>query len=263
MESTLVAAIPRDPAANVDGTVEKLIELTTTAARRARADDPRALGDHIWQVWTSVLDTAGRTPPAQQKTLVRFVLELRQKPLADPDSGEPLKHQDGSIWADLPTLGWVARDVWNFDVLDLRASQEDLERWENQSAFLAQLTGLVEAGQDSRADFSLFALWAFRTAFETATDRPSVAAVRLASQWLIYAGDKLFQNAKQEKSFPQRSGAEGDRLGAKGWTGFNLERWTVWKDGLDAARADLADEGSRSLLTEAGAAMEKAMAASA
>ncbi len=132
----------------------------------------------------------------------------------------------------------------------------ELDQWENKTAFFAGLTALGS----SKVDYSLYALWSFRDAFETPEDqRPRTAAVRAASLWFIYAADTLWSNAKNERVFEGRSGAAGDKpeLHAKDWTGFNLERWALWSSGLE--RAEEADDGATALIKQAKNAIDRAV----
>jgi hypothetical protein len=69
--------------------------------------------DYVWFACRAILQTASLQPQQTQQSLVDFLLKLRQTSLKDP-SGNPIIVHGGVVWKDLPNLGWVARDDWNF-----------------------------------------------------------------------------------------------------------------------------------------------------
>jgi hypothetical protein len=108
-------------------------------------------------------------------------------------------------------------------------------------------------------DFSLYALLAFRGAFEfTAEPRaPTPTMLRAVSLWMIYAAERLWANVhtksdyrhKGSNSNPAEEGA-AYRKPKKGWIGFNQERWELWVKGLENGR-EAEDEDVRALVERA------------
>lgn len=82
---------------------------------QVRAAAP-AVGDYLWDAFHAVFAAAGRTPPERQGPLVEFLTRLRQTTAAGAD-GQPLRYEGGEVWRDMPSFGWVARDLWNFGAL--------------------------------------------------------------------------------------------------------------------------------------------------
>jgi hypothetical protein len=77
------------------------------------------LGDFVWDVYNAVFDVSAQLQ--KQSNLVDFLVQLRQTSVSGSD-GQQLSYEGGNIWTDLPTFGWVARDLWNFGRLASRLS---------------------------------------------------------------------------------------------------------------------------------------------
>ncbi|KAK4142929.1 uncharacterized protein C8A04DRAFT_12886 [Dichotomopilus funicola] len=210
---------------------------TATAAGPASS----ALGDFLWDAFGAVFKAVGRTPAAQQGKLLDFLTQLQAIKATDND-GKTLKHEDGEVWNDLPSFGWVARDLWNFDANNLSA--EDRAKVENWTAFLAQLTARSASGAtDSPFDFSTFALWAMRDAFETNQQgAASQPAARLAALWVRFAGDRLRQLSVDATALSGRLGAPAGKYAEREWKGFNEDRWNAWGEELKAAQNQYASD---------------------
>jgi hypothetical protein len=90
------------------------------ACAAAEADDEQELRDSIWYAYCAIVTIAANTPFEKQKLLVDFVQNLRRKTLHSK-TGDDITQEDGLVWRDLPTFGWVARDAWNYgELLSLR-----------------------------------------------------------------------------------------------------------------------------------------------
>jgi hypothetical protein len=101
-------------------------------------------------------------------------------------------------------------------------------QWQNLNAFFARLTAtssLIPA-----FDFSLYALWTLRAAFED--QEPTPANIDAGKMWFLYAGEMLEKLSREEKGFDGRMGREGSRYEGKNWKGFNAERLGIWKQGV-------------------------------
>ena len=97
-------------------TVEDRNRVASAAVRRLSeqaAVSAAEIGDFVWDVYNAVFDAVAQTAAEHQDGLVFFMEQLRQAEVLD-GRGQPLNHEDGRVWMDLPTFGWVARDLWNF-----------------------------------------------------------------------------------------------------------------------------------------------------
>ena len=112
---------------------------------------------------------------------------------------------------------------------------ETLARCTNKTAFLARLTALSAPGPADPLDFSLYALWALRDAFEEEcpANHNAEPAIRNAAVWIEYAGKTLWQQAVDGREFSGRQAAPGKKFADKAWRGFTEERWNVWRGGFE------------------------------
>jgi hypothetical protein len=119
----------------------------------------------------------------------------------------------------------------------------------NKTVFLARLTSSSSNSVPDPEtapgpfDFSLYALWAFREAFEDDVEHgvPRLIAIRAASLWMIYCAERLWANVLIKRKFIYKptnhcNAQPGDRYyreKKRQWLGFNPERWNVWIQGLE------------------------------
>ncbi|KAL2139400.1 hypothetical protein VTI28DRAFT_5249 [Corynascus sepedonium] len=197
-----------------------------------------SVGDFLWDAFNAVFKVVGHTPPERQGRLVEFLAQLRGVTATDAD-GKALKHEDGEVWGDLPTFGWVARDLWNFDPTEPSATAQERSKWENWSSFLAQLTARSAGAANDPFDFSLFGLWALRDALEEDRGLASEPAVRLAALWVRFAGERLRKLSADAHTLPGKVGTSGGKYNERGWKGFNEDRWRAWVDELKAVQAKM------------------------
>ena len=140
-----------------------------------------------------VNDVVARTDPSQQAPLIKFVRTLQQQKAIDPATGDQLRFdQDYNklVWTEVPNFGINVADNWTFgtrrspctskahaDRFNIDASNSSRDpreefRYYNKVAFLAKLTSssanFVPNPEKPSGpfDFSLYALWSFRNAFE-------------------------------------------------------------------------------------------------
>ncbi|PKS11277.1 hypothetical protein jhhlp_003039 [Lomentospora prolificans] len=193
-------------------------------------------GDIVWDSWNTLFSIAGKTPGDQQGRLVEFVELLRKSPIKNA-AGQDILVEHEALWRALPTFGWVARDLWNWNIHDPNATAEDFQDWDNKTAFLARLTSRSDPNDGRNLDASMYALWAMRSAFEQ--DCPenvsNAPAIRNAAIWIIYAGKALRRSVSNQVDMPDRCGVPGSKLSEKEWRGFNAERWSLWKKGFEEA----------------------------
>lgn len=240
--------------ASVTDAMQKLLNLTSATMT---GNKPNNLGNHPYNVFTSLIDIVARTVPEKQSLLVDFISQLQKETVVNATTGEALTHYDRAVWNELPSFGWTIRDEWNTDPAELDTKPAERQSWENKNAFLAQLTAAAdvdyESDKISPMDFSLYALWSFRDAFETeaSVQKPGDAAVRAACWWYIYAADRLWANVKHSRVFPKRSGISRGKYEEKAWRGYNRERWAAWQNGLVNAQANDMDEESKILIRDA------------
>ncbi|KXX73226.1 hypothetical protein MMYC01_210222 [Madurella mycetomatis] len=209
---------------------EAVAAAVQTFSDKASTYSASSIGDYLWDAFNEIFAVVGRTPPERQTRLVQFLGQLKDRTVVDTQ-GQPLSYEGGVVWRDLPSFGWIARDLWNFDALDASATPVEQSTWVNWTAFLAQLTGR------GTCDYSLYALWSLRTAFEeTHPDGANtVLAVKLAALWMLHAGEKLWEMSAKGITLDARLGVSTDKYADRGWRGFNEERWKVWKGGFKAA----------------------------
>jgi hypothetical protein len=151
------------------------------------------------------------------------------------------------------------------DDSDSSPDPEEATQYLNKVAFLAQLTSspanFVSDPETNPGpfDFSLYALWAFCSAFETTPEprAPNATLLRAASLWMTYAADRLWANVQAKRDFRHKASnsnpaAEGGAYlkQKKGWVGFNRERWEIWVRGLQNGK-DEEDEEVRALVERA------------
>lgn len=99
-----------DPSATPDTVTAAVRGFNTQASASASS-----IGDFLWDAFNALFQAVGRTPPAHQTHLLDFLTQLRQTIATDAE-GKPMRYEDGDVWRDLPTFGWIARDLWNFGV---------------------------------------------------------------------------------------------------------------------------------------------------
>ncbi|TLD15208.1 hypothetical protein PspLS_10679 [Pyricularia sp. CBS 133598] len=232
--------------------VTKVVSKLSDAARAAENN----VEDFVYNTWSDLFEIAGQIEygDAAQDELVKVLKELRGTSVTG-SGGKTLAVQDaGEAWKDLPTFGWVAREIWNFDIRDPDNKPEDINKFNNQSAFLARLTALAynEGIPKSPLDHSLYALWSFRDAFEQSSQ--SLSAAKNSAIWINYASNALQGLASKSQDLPDNTGSAGPEYSSKGWKGFNQERWGVWKQGFQDAIQQVgaeADQDTQDLLKKA------------
>ncbi|KAK1475982.1 hypothetical protein CTAM01_15553 [Colletotrichum tamarilloi] len=241
-------------------TDKKALENTVDEFRDLAKKSESQIEDFLWDTYNAIFAVAKQTPPEKQTPLLDFLQRLRETTVTASD-GQPLKLNNQVVWKDLPTFGWVARDLWNFDTSDASASAEEKASWTNLSAFAAQLTARADlTNSQDPFDFSLYALWALREAFEedfaaASVERNSIAT-RLAYQWLSYAPDALHDLSVKGRDFDGKSGKPGSKFADREWKGMNEARYGVWADSITSISQTASDEEVRALAKEAAAKLK-------
>ncbi|KAF2637409.1 hypothetical protein P280DRAFT_102974 [Massarina eburnea CBS 473.64] len=257
------------PDASVETAIRQLLDLTSAAASSTTVSVSDALFKHLNNTWHSLMeDVVANTAPAQQTALVEFVRTLQQQKVINPATGDQLlfdQDYNKAVWTEVPNFGINVADEWNFDPGASSPDPEEESQYYNKIAFLAQLTSspanfVPDAeNQPGPFDFSLYALWSFRHAFEGPAERrvPSTTLLRAASLWMIYAADRLRANVQIKRDFRHKASnsnpaQEGDGYlkQNKKWVGFNQERWEIWVKGLENGR-EVEDDEARGLVERA------------
>lgn len=199
-----------------------------------------AIESSLGSAWNALILTAATQSPDTTKNhdlLVELLLALRKQ-----DAN--LQFEDQDLWHDLPFFGRHVRESMNFDEGKAEEDEGLKARWVGMNALLARLTAAslsstgastAKEGKDDALDFSLYAIWALRTACEDA-DRPSDVAVRAAAVWMLIAAGPLWKLCQQEKTFRGKSARAGTKFRGKEWSGFSKERWMIWQEELHHIR---------------------------
>ncbi|KAK2063358.1 hypothetical protein LY76DRAFT_503918 [Colletotrichum caudatum] len=257
-----IAALPAyktlDAFVKSAATDEKALDDTAQQFNTLAKESQSNIDDFLWDTYNAIFAVAKQTPPEKQGPLVHLLQRLRETTVTASD-GQPLKLSNQVVWKDLPTFGWVARDLWNFDALDPSASKDEKAAWDNLSVFAAQLTARADLNNPQDPfDFSLYALWALRTAFEE--EHPAgadvAAAVRQAYLWINYSGDALQKLSAKSRDFDAKSGKPGANFADREWKGLNDERWNAWAEAFTSAHASLADDDVKRLAAKAAENMK-------
>ncbi|PKX89052.1 DUF3632 domain-containing protein [Aspergillus novofumigatus IBT 16806] len=253
--------------------VQEVINMTMTALSIHGPSKQGGIGLPDYNVSLGVMELAQRLEPSKHTKLVEFVSHLQKQIAVDPSTNEPLSVQGDILWTDMPSFGYTELETWyEFggdykDPCDTTLASEQRDRWANLNAFLAQLTQAADIrypspGEEARfspLDKSLRAIWTMATALEI--ERPpaslgDTAAMEAACQWFIYAAERLWANAVNNRKYPEASGAgPGKRYEEEGWTGYTRERWEIWEDALKEARAACENERMWKLINGALASM--------
>jgi hypothetical protein len=265
----LLLPLIEDPSSTVSSALDAHSALTSNTIADAKneivangktssASESGLLKNHPYHTWCALFVLVARTPPTQQSRLIEFIRGLQKIEVVDRDTSQSdvLKYHDMECWKELPGFGWEARNIFDIgslltsaflfivvtkltfykDVHSPTLTEKEKTSYENQNAFLAQLlaTSSVSTGSHEfeAPDFSLFALWVLRDAFEKEGNKSNDLAIRSACWWLVFAAEKLWFNAVNKRDMPDGTGVGGDLYEKKGWEGFNRERWEIWREGL-------------------------------
>ncbi|KAF1929673.1 uncharacterized protein M421DRAFT_419455 [Didymella exigua CBS 183.55] len=238
-EFRLIAAYLQQCDATLEKVADQLVDLTHKSAME------ETIGNHCWITACCFLELAARNAPAQQAKLIDLIVTLRHVILTDSSTNAPLAFEDGEgvIWLDLPTFGYtIADEMGSFDGQEQEYTPEEVQKWENLTAFLAQVDA-VTLDSPSPLDFSQsWALTSFAWAFEGGgnADRPSELAVRLACIWLVHDIEKLWRKT---------SDAQAEQN--------TLERWNHWRQGLMDSQTRFSNGTTSALIAHALVLMQR------
>jgi len=123
------------------------------------------------------------------------------------------------------------------------STPEEDSHYYKEVAFLAQLRNSQESNVPGPNnvpgpfDFSIYALWDLRDAFENDTEPEAhhIILLRAASLWILYCADRLWANIQAQRNFVHKAfntnnGGAGEHYvkQKKKWSSFNQERWRLW-----------------------------------
>ncbi|KAJ4318348.1 hypothetical protein N0V94_004478 [Neodidymelliopsis sp. IMI 364377] len=188
---------------------------------------------------------AARTAPEHQSKLIVFLYLLRSITLKNPDSDElwEVVKGEGVVWKDLPTFGYtIADEMGSFDGQETEYTQEEAQKWENLTAFFAQIDASTSESPSPLNFTHSWALTALAWAFEGGGDsgEPSELAIRLACIWLVYDAQKLWSETVD---------AQAETI--------NRERWDMWRQGLMESRLRCGNGTTPMLIDHALAQMQQ------
>jgi len=223
--------------------------------------------------WSPILVLASETAYSDtqvQTRLINLLQDLHNLP-SDLQTAYENQHPvingkpvDGSPWRNLPCFSMQCREALNYDTI-VENDSETAGTWINLHAFFARCTvsslDETEMGRDDGGDgderlrltFELFALWMLRAAFEGTGEvrKPDWDA---AAVWIVVAGSLIREwcEAGRDMCGQGRSGIAGKKYREKGWRGFEMERWEVWKNEFEElSRGVGLDDESKTLVRRA------------
>lgn len=125
-------------------------------------------------------------------------------------------------------------------------------RWAKLNIFLAQVTQAAEVAYSSPAqvwisdamDESYIGLCGLRRVFEEnvlSAQIVSTAGLVGVCYWFVCAGERLWENVLNHRMYNKYDGRPGEMYSHRNWKGFERERWDMWVQGLQDARACCTD----------------------
>jgi len=199
--------------------------------------------------WSPILVLASETAYSDNQVhsrLINLLQDLHNLP-SDLQTAYENQHPvvngtavNGSPWRNLPYFSMECREALNYETI-MENDSETAGTWVNLHAFFARCTVCTLDQRDGGygderlgLTFELYALWMLRAAFEETAKvrKPDWDA---AAVWIVVAGSLIREwcEAGRDMCGQGRSGIAGKRYREKGWRGFEMERWEVWKNGFE------------------------------
>lgn len=119
------------------------------------------------------------------------------------------------------------RSAWNRAPNSGSKDDFSVSEWTNLNGFVARLTALSLSLSIPAFDFSLYAIWTMRSAYEK--NEADAAAVEAAKIWFVYAKEAMEKLSRNGKSFEGPIAKAGEKYADRDWKGFSEERLAVWK----------------------------------
>ncbi|KAH7418302.1 hypothetical protein BKA64DRAFT_700832 [Cadophora sp. MPI-SDFR-AT-0126] len=189
------------------------------------------LEERLSSSWRTLVDVASKTDHKSQEPLVEIVKAVQEQRISDDEKSKTatIWRSQVKVFEDMPLFGASMRSAWNRAPNSSSKDNFSTIEWTNLNAFVARLTALSLSLSIPAFNFSLYAIWTLRSAFETSSG--DAAAVEAAKMWFLYAGEAIEQLSRDGKSFEGAIAREGEKYAGKGWKGFSEERLAVWKAG--------------------------------
>ena len=230
----------------------------STAAEKIASRSTSSINADVAGLWNLTTCCAMKLPKQQDK-LVKVLVNLSKLPDVKTNDGKPMMKYGMQVWRDLPTLGWVLRDLMD-GVEDAcpcfpceeGKQQDTISEYANLHRFMA----LLMATKEPVFNYSWFALVVLREALEVSPSRRIAgtsldADVLSAAEWVKILGVEIYQ---WEEQFEDRLGRERDLWKGPPVYGFSKERWAFWRQRFgEVARMEEGrlGEGARTAAKEA------------
>ncbi|KAK7211743.1 hypothetical protein V2G26_018921 [Clonostachys chloroleuca] len=226
------------PARAVESVIARGMELAESAENLKRR-----LSNHAYYIACAILRFAMNTPHDQQSKLVEFLLLLSKETVPDIQNAGVLKcwEADAVLWTDIPYVIIVWRDYVHGYVPEQITEHVNVGAAlanERFYAFLAQLSELGFYKLNETVSWCYDAV-AGTVDFQIGDLRED--EIRLLCLWLIYAPNKLRQDALLRRE---------DRPGP-----FRPEFWELWKQILVEYQDKFEDNDTQDLIFKAQAIM--------
>ncbi|KAK1051668.1 hypothetical protein LTR74_016741 [Friedmanniomyces endolithicus] len=158
------------------------------AAAETLASISMSAPELVGNMWEAIF-AAARVAPEHRQKLVDVLVRMAKLPSRKNEHGEQMILYGEEIWEDLPTIGWVSRDAWEYRRPQRRDAAADFV---NTNVFLACMEGTGISTLSQRS----FALWTMRPALEypgTQLDEldPLEFFVPAAAAWIKFAGSAM------------------------------------------------------------------------
>ncbi|KAG8423719.1 hypothetical protein J3458_000588 [Metarhizium acridum] len=204
-------------------------ETTAGEIDKLYPSDVSAAEGFLWSFWTLLVAVAKKIPAddPRQQLLVTTVAKLKSK----RDQEVEMWGQKTRVWSELPMLGPVMRDEWNFSP-DFDGSEKDnatIQEWISLNSFAARIYGA------SLQPWVNLGIWELRSGLEEAPeDRPNAKDTRIATayEWIVHAGKELYANGRQAQqldAMEQRALKPGSLLKIEA-SGLSNDRWSFWRE---------------------------------
>ncbi|TVY21112.1 hypothetical protein LARI1_G001961 [Lachnellula arida] len=187
--------------------------------------------------WNGLIDVAAATHHQSQGPLIDIVQAVQQENITEQEVASEctIWGDKFKVWKDMPLFGPSMRETWNMAPGSGCRNGLSAEQWCNLNAFAARLTSVSES--IPAFDFSLYAVWTLRTAFE-GTEGPSSTDADAAKVWFLYAKDIIERLSWEEKTFHGKKAKGGEKYKDEEWRGFNPQRLEVWEAALRSLSFD-------------------------
>ncbi|CAH0045830.1 unnamed protein product [Clonostachys solani] len=226
------------PARAVERIVERGMELAESAE-----NPQRRISNHAYYIACGILRFAMSTPHDQQSKLIEFLLLLSKETAPDTQNAGVLKclEIDAVLWTDIPYVIIVWRDYVHGYVPEQITEHINIGATLASERFYAFLAQLSELGFYKLNETVSWCYDAVAGTVDFPTGDLGEDEIRLLCLWLIYAPNKLRQDAllrREDRPAP-----------------FRPEFWDLWKKILVEYQDKYEDNDTQDLIFRAQASM--------